>query len=93
MNIPMTRTIAILYPNLAKTMMEGTYKSINEAGQTYNTVLVRGELKTINEVKKGKLFALLDGNKGLADVSELILAEMIGVSKTTINRWKGEYKK
>ena len=92
MNIPMTRTIEILYPERAKTMLEGTYKKISAAGQTYKATLVKGQLKTVNEVKREKLYAILDGNEELNNVSELILAEMVGVSKTTINRWKRERK-
>ena len=93
MNVPMTRTIEILYPERAKTMLEGTYKKISAAGQTYRATLVRGQLKTINDVKKEKLFAMLDEDKKLTRISEKILANTLDVSKTTVNRWKIQHKK
>ena len=89
----MTRTIEILYPERAKTMLEGTYKKISAAGQTYRSTLTKGQLKTINDVKKQKLFAMFDEDKKSTRIIEKILANTFDVSKSTVNRWKIEYKK
>ena len=83
MNISMIATIKNIYPDMAKTLSEGASKAAREKGQT------RMSYKN-NSIMKNRFLDAVNKDNDLINTSGPELAEIFGVTKTTINIWKKE---